>query len=88
MNNTLTFFSERWPQAALLPRVDDCAPSEVNAIFSSFGADVAQLRDMELKTLFSIHPPDLKVVLRTGPKGTVKPAFTYLPKPRQKHIPF
>ena len=63
---------------------------EVNAILNSFGTDVAQLRDMGLNRLvFSIHPPDLKVVLRTGPKGTVKQAFTYFPKPsRQKHIPF
>ena len=72
-----------------LPRADVRALPEVNAIISSFGADVAQLRDMELKTLFSIHPPDLKVVLRTCPKGTIKPAFTYHQKPsREKHIPF
>ena len=42
VNITLTFFSERWPQAPLLPRVDDGALSEVNAIISSIGVDVAQ----------------------------------------------
>jgi len=63
------FFSEGCPQAPPLPRADDCTLSEVNAILSSFGADVAQLRDMALNRLiFYPFPPDLKFVLHTEPK--------------------
>ena len=50
-------FSVRWPQAAPLPRADYRALPEVNAILSSFGADVAQLRDITLNRLISLSIP-------------------------------
>jgi hypothetical protein len=54
--------------------------SEVNAILSSFDADVAQLRDMALNRLIFYPSPDLKVVLHTMSKEHSKTAFSYLPK--------
>jgi hypothetical protein len=66
--------------------------SAVNAILSSFDADVAQLRDVALNRLIFYPSPDLKIVLHTMSKEHLKTAFTYLPKRvdlhNKKHFPF
>ena len=67
--------------------------SEVNAILSSFDADLAELRDMRMNRLIFFPSPDMKLVLHTASKGIATTAFTYLPElvdlhDKQKHIPF
>ena len=80
-DNTLTVFSQRWPQATPLPPADDCDLPEVNVFLSSFGANLAELRDMKLNRLiFYPSRRSLCCVTYRG-KGTIKTAFTYLPKP-------
>ena len=60
-------YLERCAPIPTLPHADDRALPDVNAILSSFGADVVQLRDMALNRLILYPFPDLKVVLHTVP---------------------
>ena len=82
-DSTASSSPRRWQ----VPRV----LSEMNAIISSFEADMAQLRDMGMNRLICFSSPDLKVVLHTESNMNATTAFPYLSgrvhlRDKQEHV--